>query len=129
LIQSSRAVSEQSRHPHLVSSTSSTAFTRQLAIASLPVQELHGSQLHGGIMESHLPDPDDNSGRDLVESLRDTIRSQTNGQIRGLEVTLDGTAIVISGRTSRYYYKQLATSAVLRAAEQHDLTNHIQIES
>ena len=80
-------------------------------------------------MDSLSPEPADGSPRNFAESLRDTIRAQTNGQIRGLEVTVNGPAIVISGRTSRYYYKQLATSAVLRAAQQHELTNRIEIDS
>ncbi len=80
-------------------------------------------------MDIQSPELADSSPRNFAESLRDIVRTQTNGQIRGLEVTVNGPAIVISGRTSRYYYKQLATSAVLHAAQQHDLTNQIEIDS
>ncbi len=79
-------------------------------------------------MESQSSEIADGTPQNLAESLRDSIRIRTNGSIRGLEVTINGGAIVISGRTSRYYYKQLATSAVLAAIEQHELTNQIQVE-
>ena len=79
-------------------------------------------------MESQSLDTVDGTTQNLAESLRDSIRARTNGSIHRLEVTINGGAVVISGRTSRYYYKQLATSAVLAAIEQHELTNQIQVE-
>lgn len=79
-------------------------------------------------MEFQSLDTADSTTQNLAESLRDSIRVRTNGSIRGLEVTINGGSVVISGRTSRYYYKQLATSAVLAAIEQHELTNKIQVE-
>ena len=80
-------------------------------------------------MDSHSPDTVDAGRQGLAESLRDSIRSRTNGQIRDLEVTVNGSAIVISGRTSRYYYKQLATSAALTVDRPHELTNQIEVEA
>lgn len=50
---------------------------------------------------------------DLIEMIRDCIMRRTNGAIRNLDVSLADGSIVISGRTSRFYLKQLATSAVL----------------
>jgi hypothetical protein len=80
-------------------------------------------------MESQTPEEPDGSSQNLAELLRDSIRIRTNGSIRGLEVTVNGESIVIAGRTSRYYYKQLATSAVLATAQQHELSNQIEIAS
>ena len=79
-------------------------------------------------MDSQSPDTSDSSFQNLAESLRDNIRVRTNGGIRSLEVTINGDSVVISGRTSRYYYKQLATSAVLATVDQRELTNQIQVE-
>lgn len=79
-------------------------------------------------MESQPPDGAGDPGQKLAESLRDSIYLKTNGGIRGLEVTVTGKSVVVSGRTSRYYYKQLATSAVLTASQQHDLTNSIRVD-
>ncbi len=49
---------------------------------------------------------------DLVDLIRSCIVRRTNGAIRNLDVSLVNGAILISGRTSRFYVKQLATSAV-----------------
>lgn len=50
---------------------------------------------------------------ELVDLIRKCIVRRTNGAIRDLDVSLAAGSIVISGRTSRFYVKQLATSAVL----------------
>lgn len=80
-------------------------------------------------METQSPEQPDDSRQDLAESLRDSIRAKTNGGIRSLEVTVSGASIVISGRTSRYYYKQLATSAVLTSLKRHEVQNQIRVDS
>ena len=102
-----------------------TAGKRQEASSEIEKQLARSTE---EIMESQLSDPADRSVQNLAESLRESIRTRTNGSIRGLEVTVNGGAVVVSGRTSRYYYKQLATSAVLAASTQHDLTNSIEVE-
>lgn len=55
--------------------------------------------------------------RTLEERIEQVVLSRTSGRIRGLRVkVLDGTA-VISGRTSSYYSKQLATHAALEEVD------------
>lgn len=78
-------------------------------------------------MEPKSSQEPDRSTQNLAELLRDSIRIRTNGSIRSLEVTVNGDSIVISGRTSRYYYKQLATSAALATSQQHELSNQIEV--
>lgn len=53
----------------------------------------------------------------LEGRIREEIQSRTNGAIRGLEVEVLEDSVVLSGRTTRYYYKQLATCAVLEQAD------------
>lgn len=62
-------------------------------------------------MDQHLPLF--NSDQSLLELVREVVTRRTNGTIYNLEVSLDDGVVVIQGRTSRYYHKQLATSAVL----------------
>jgi hypothetical protein len=81
-----------------------------------------------GDMEAQSPRTPDDSRRELAESLRDSIRVKTNGGVRSLEVTVNGASIVVSGRTTRYYYKQLATSAAMAIMNQHTLQNDINVE-
>jgi hypothetical protein len=67
-----------------------------------------------------------------VESLEDQImrlvQSRTGGRIQGLNVAVAGGDVVISGRTTTYYLKQLATHAALDLAGQFTgLTNDIAV--
>lgn len=62
-------------------------------------------------MDQQLPSW--NSDQSLIELVRDVVARRTNGSIHNLEVSVDDGVIVLQGRTSRYYHKQLATSAVL----------------
>lgn len=62
-------------------------------------------------MDQQLPSW--NSDQSLVELVRDVVARRTNGSIHNLEVSVDDGVVVLQGRTSRYYHKQLATSAVL----------------
>ena len=63
----------------------------------------------------------------LAELIERHVRSRTAGQIRGLRVEITQGEVVISGRTSTYYNKQLATHAALDAAEHLVLTNDIEV--
>jgi hypothetical protein len=67
---------------------------------------------------------------DLAESLAEEItrlvQSRTGGQIVGLNVSVAGADVIISGRTTTYYLKQLATHAALDLAGRFaTLTNDI----
>jgi len=54
--------------------------------------------------------------RTLEERVEQVVTSRTSGRIRGLRVQVQDGRVVISGRTSTYYNKQLATHAALEAA-------------
>jgi len=67
------------------------------------------------------------SPRSLAELIERHVRSRTRGQIRGLRVEVFDGEIVLSGRTSTYYNKQLATHAARDAAENLPLNNEIEV--
>jgi len=48
----------------------------------------------------------------LLEAVIESVVHRTNGQIRDLTVAIDDGVAKLTGKTSRYYYKQLATSGV-----------------
>lgn len=68
---------------------------------------------------------------DSSEWLRETVerfvQSRTGGMIRELRVDVSDREVVLSGRTSTYYNKQLATHAALDAHAQVSVTNDIEV--
>lgn len=63
----------------------------------------------------------------VAERVEQEVRSRTSGRIRGLQVrVLDG-QVVITGRTSTYYAKQLVTRAALETAEQFCVMNEVEV--
>jgi len=60
--------------------------------------------IRGGLAES------------LAEQITRLVQSRTGGQIVGLHVAVSGADVIISGRTTTYYLKQLATHAALDLA-------------
>ena len=57
------------------------------------------------------------------------VQSKTGGRIQGLNVEVMDGEVVISGRTTTYYLKQLATHAALDLSGQFTvLTNDIAVE-
>lgn len=63
----------------------------------------------------------------LTERVARSVHERTSGTIRGLRVdVLDG-HVVLSGKTSSYYNKQLATHAALQSVDDLPLTNEIQV--
>jgi hypothetical protein len=62
----------------------------------------------------------------LAEEITRLVLSRTGGQIVGLQVAVSGADVIISGRTTTYYLKQLATHAALDLAGRFaTLTNDI----
>lgn len=64
---------------------------------------------------------------DTVEAIERAVRLRTSGQIRDLHVDLLDGEVILSGRTSTYYTKQLATHAVLDLLDDLELSNDIEV--
>ena len=69
----------------------------------------------------------DVSPREIAETVERYVQLRTGGSIRGLQVEVHDGEVILTGRTSTYYNKQLATHAALDAAEALSLTNDIQV--
>lgn len=69
--------------------------------------------------------PTDCDNADQVEQIRQLVESRTSGRIRGLNISVEGPRLVISGQTSTYYSKQLATHAALDLALQLVIQNDV----
>ena len=65
--------------------------------------------------------------REIADTVERYVRLRTGGTIRGLRVDVQDGEVLLSGRTSTYYNKQLATHAALDAANELSLTNEIQV--
>ena len=67
------------------------------------------------------------SPREIAETVERYVRLRTGGTIRSLHVEVHDGEVLLSGRTSTYYNKQLATHAALDAASAMSLTNDIEV--
>ena len=65
--------------------------------------------------------------REIAETVERYVRLRTGGTIRSLHVEVQDGEVILTGRTSTYYNKQLATHAALDAADELSLTNEIQV--
>lgn len=63
----------------------------------------------------------------LIEAVARSVNNRTNGQIRGLTVSISDGVAKLTGKTSRYYYKQLATSGVQDSGFGLDVDNDISV--
>lgn len=63
----------------------------------------------------------------MIESLERQICEKTSGGIRDLRVEVTDDQIIVSGRTTRYYVKQLATTAVRELLQDDQLLNRIEV--
>ena len=63
----------------------------------------------------------------LVEQIERFVQARTSGTIRGLRVDVVAGEVIISGRASSYYTKQLATHAAMHAVEDLSLSNQIEV--
>jgi hypothetical protein len=65
----------------------------------------------------------------LESQITRLVQSRTGGRIRGLSVVVIDRDVIISGRTTTYYLKQLATHAALDLTGQFaSLTNDIAVD-
>ena len=64
----------------------------------------------------------------LAEQVEHAVQSKTGGRIRGLRVHVVDGCVIISGRTSTYYNKQLVTHAAMDAADEDALVmNEVEV--
>ena len=64
---------------------------------------------------------------ELIEHVEQAVHARTGGRIRGLSIRIDEGCLVISGRTSTYYNKQLATHAVRDAVDDMSVLNEVEV--
>lgn len=69
----------------------------------------------------------DFSAREVADTVERFIQLRTGSSIRDLRVDVVDSEVILSGRTSTYYNKQLATHAALDAAGKLSLTNGIEV--
>lgn len=67
------------------------------------------------------------SGLPLADEIERLVRSKTGGMVRGLHVEVLNDHVVLSGRASTYYAKQLATHAAFDFDRELALTNDIEV--
>lgn len=79
-------------------------------------------------MEAQATSPTSSGAEGLVRKLRDDITDRTHDSIRNLDVSVADGSVIVSGRTSRYYYKQLTTRAVFDLISDLNLENRIEVD-
>ncbi|MBM4075138.1 MAG: phospholipid-binding protein [Planctomycetes bacterium] len=62
---------------------------------------------------------------ELAETVERSVQHRTGGRVKGLRVDVVDGLIVVSGRTSTYYNKQLVTHAAMDAAEETPFLNQV----
>jgi osmotically-inducible protein OsmY len=72
------------------------------------------------------PHPDRQTDR-VVERVEEVIRLRTGGMIQGLRVEVGDGRVTLTGRTTSFYNKQLATHAALGALGGRSLSNLIEV--
>jgi hypothetical protein len=65
------------------------------------------------------------SPQSLTEKIESAVHVRTGGRIRGLQVRVAEGSIIISGRVSTYYTKQLVTHAAMEAGDELLVTNEV----
>lgn len=63
----------------------------------------------------------------LVERIEQAVQTRTGGRVRGLRVHVVDGCVIISGRTSTYYNKQLVTHAAMEAADDALVMNEVEV--
>ena len=63
----------------------------------------------------------------LAEQIEQAVQSRTGGRVRGLRVHVVDGGVIISGRTSTYYNKQLVTHAAMEAADDALVMNEVEV--
>lgn len=74
--------------------------------------------------EPYLTEP---KSPDVAEQIKQVIRARTGDSVYALQVEVDSGSIILNGRTTTYYNKQLATHAAQSAAGGRLLSNEIEV--
>lgn len=64
---------------------------------------------------------------DLIEQIEQAIHARTGGRIRGLQILVNEGCLVVTGRTSTYYNKQLATHAIRDTVDDMSVQNEVEV--
>jgi hypothetical protein len=64
---------------------------------------------------------------DLVDQVEQAVQVRTGGRIRDLQNLLSEGRVIVSGRTSTYYLKQLATHAIRDAVDDLSVQNDVEV--
>lgn len=65
--------------------------------------------------------------QDLTSTIKHRIHSRTHGRVWNLHVEINGQAVILRGRTSTYYTKQLAQHGALEILAGNSVVNHIEV--
>ncbi len=63
----------------------------------------------------------------LVEQVEQAIQFRTGSRVRGLRIRYVDGCVIISGRTSTYYNKQLVTHAAMTVADDALVMNEVEV--
>jgi len=67
------------------------------------------------------------AAQELTSTIKHRIHSRTHGRVWNLHVEFDGHAVVLRGRTSTYYTKQLAQHGALEIIAGKPVVNDIEV--
>ncbi|MEZ6056785.1 MAG: hypothetical protein R3C01_08770 [Planctomycetaceae bacterium] len=94
----------------------------------LPEQNLTKiPQSFENVIHGSVPPDEGLTVDDLVARLQRVVHCRTGNRIRDLQIQVYGDDVVISGVTTTYYAKQLATHAALNEVANRRLTNSIEV--
>jgi hypothetical protein len=71
--------------------------------------------------------PSSSERTDLIDQVEQAIREKTGGRIHGLRIQLGDGCVVVTGRTSTYYNKQLATHAIRATVDDLTVQNEVEV--
>jgi len=73
------------------------------------------------------PVPTPHQLSELLGQVEQAVQARTGGRIRGLQIRVNEGCLVVSGSTSTYYNKQLATHAIWDAVEDMTVQNEVEV--
>jgi osmotically-inducible protein OsmY len=63
----------------------------------------------------------------LAERIERALRATGYGPLRGIEVIVQGQLVILKGRVSSYYLKQVAQATALSVLEAHEVRNDLEV--